>query len=70
MDLLGSMSLVKTVVEFVYVMSSLDKFTRFERVFFLFAGISEIAGEVLLVMTMINWLHKRRTGAGCLPSLA
>lgn len=70
MDLLGSLSLVETLVEFVYVVRSLEKFTRFERLFFSSAGVSEIAGEALLVLIMVNWLHKKRTYIGCLESLA
>lgn len=60
MRLLSTVSLVETLVEFTYVMRSLDRFTPFERIFFLSAGVSEMAGEVLLAVLMVRWLHKRR----------
>lgn len=60
MDLVGSLSLVETVVECVYVMQSFHKFSPFEKTFFLAAEASEIAGQGLLVFLMVYWLHRKR----------
>eukprot|EP00752_Nemacystus_decipiens_P017763 g15926.t1 len=60
LDLIGSLSLVETLLEFIYVIRSRSKFTPFERLFFMAAGISEMAGEVLLLIIMVAWLHQKR----------
>lgn len=60
---LNTLSLVATAVEFAYMIHSHEHFTAFENIFFFSAGISEMAGEVLLVSLMFIWLCVRQRAA-------
>lgn len=48
-EVMGTFTLVETLLEFSYVVRNRTVFTPFEQVFFLSAGISEMAGEVMLL---------------------
>ena len=43
-------SLAATIVEFIYVVTNRDSFTKFEEVFFLTAGSFEMLGEVYFLI--------------------
>lgn len=68
LQVLGTVGLVETVVEFAYVITNRENFTPFEEVFFLTSGCIEMLGEVLFLLMGIRilLLHKDCKGVKAL----
>lgn len=64
LQLLGTVGLVETVVEFTYVVTNRENFTPFEEIFFLASGCIEMLGEVIFLVAGIWECFRQRDCEG------
>lgn len=54
LQVLGTVGIIETIVEFSYAIVKLEDFTPFEKTFFLVSGTFEMAGELFVLWRMVK----------------
>lgn len=54
LQVLGTVGIIETIVEFSYAVVKINDFTPFEKVFFLVSGTFEMVGELFVLCCMVK----------------